>query len=144
MHWIKEIQHDISKIPSTPKDIKKFGVVVGSIFVLLSGLAVWKGWWNNYTITALVLVGCSLVLGGFFSSRILAKPYQYWMSIAIVLGSIVSRVILFILFFIVIVPTGLVAKLIGKKFLISYKVETVKTYWIVREKNKKINYEQMF
>jgi len=57
---------------------------------------------------------------------------------------VVSRVLLAIVFFLVITPIGFIANLFGNEFM-DIKKKTVRdTYWMRRNKNKKINYEKMY
>ncbi len=64
----------------------------------------------------------------------------------IVLGSVVSRVILTLLFFLVLTPTGLVARLAGKDFLRLKLDRKAASYWIKRERTVKSqqDYEKQF
>ena len=77
----------------------------------------------------------------------LLKPIQkVWMSLAIVIGWFVTRVILTVLFYLVVTPIGLVAKLSGKRFLDINFDRGVDSYWIPRETTKfnKRSYENQF
>lgn len=50
------------------------------------------------------------------------------------LGSIVSPVVMGIVFFIVVTPVGLIMRFLGKDLLRINKSKFVSTYWISREK----------
>ena len=64
------------------------------------------------------------------------------MSIALFIGWIVSRIILAFLFFIVITPIGLIARLVRKEFLDKQFNNKKDTYWIVKD-NPEVNYKKM-
>ena len=68
------------------------------------------------------------------------------MGFALILGSIMTRVILSVLFYLVITPIGLISKLSGKDFLDLKFDKSVSSYWIPRKKIifEKANYEKQF
>jgi hypothetical protein len=68
------------------------------------------------------------------------------MSLAIVLGFIMSRVILTVLFYLVLTPISFLAKLVGKKFMVLKYDKSAKTYWEKRTiiQKKQIDYERQF
>ena len=66
--------------------------------------------------------------------RGLKHLYIPWMSLAIILGFIVSHVLLTLFFFLVLTPIGLAARLSGKDFL-SLKLDPhASTYWLPHER----------
>ncbi len=144
MNWIEELRYDISKIRSSPKDLKNFGITIGGILLFISSIAFWKHWWNIVIIYSLGISGVILLIEGLYFSKNLKIIHHYWMSLALFLGSIISRFFLSILFFIILTPIALLAKVFGKKFFFQYRDVTRSTYWIQREKNKQMNYERMF
>ena len=75
------------------------------------------------------------------------KPVQkIWMSVAILIGHVVTRVILSILFFLVLTPMGLIARLFGKQFLNLKIDKSQDSYWIARKANgfERNEYERQF
>jgi len=144
MSWIEELRHDIVTIKQTESDLRKFGVMVGGAIVLLSALAYWKSLWTVNIVLIVSAVGWLLVaMGALFPLR-LKFIHKYWMAFAILLGSVVSRVILFILFFLIVTPLSILARVFGKKFFVSHKDANRDSCWIPRDKNKPINYERMY
>jgi len=143
MHWIEEIRHDISTIQSTPDDLKKFGLTIGSVLLLLSGVAFWKGWWSEAALISICAISVSLILSGIFFTQILRAIHYWWMSFAIILGSIVSRIVLLIVFFLIVTSISLVSRMFGKKFYITHHDHRQSSYWIRRDQSKHINYDRM-
>ncbi|MFA6542720.1 MAG: hypothetical protein WCT99_14055 [Bacteroidota bacterium] len=144
MNWIEELSHDFSSISSSTNDLKKFGWTIGGVFLFLAAFAQWKGWWGEYVVVSFAIAGFLLVLGGFLFPGRLLWLHAVWMSFAIILGSVVSRIILFILFFAVLTPIAFLARITGKKFFSIFRDRGQSTYWVERDRSKKINYEQMF
>ena len=51
-------------------------------------------------------------------------------------GSIISPIVMGIVFFIVVTPTGIIMRFLGKDLLRINKNRTISTYWINRDKQK--------
>ena len=144
MNWIEEIRHDVATMKQTESDLRKFGFMVGGVIVVIAGIAYWKSWWILDAVLIVEAIGLLLIAMAALSPLRLKIPHKYWMAFAVILGSIVSRIILFILFFLIVTPLSILAKVFGKKFFISYKESARASYWIKRDKNKPINYERMY
>ena len=142
MSWIKDVAHEIKELDVTEKSLRKFGLTVGIVFLVLGLLLIWKSVWPNIN-AIFVAVGSSLILGGLLTPNRLKNIYKIWMGLAFALGWVVSRFILIILFVLVLTPVGLIAKLFGKKFLDLKFKDGKNSYWIPKEK-RKIDYEKMF
>ena len=86
-------------------------------------------------------------MAGLVFPKALKPVYIGWMSLALVLGLVVSTVLLTVFFFLVITPVGLVARLAGKDFLrLKLRPEDT-TYWIRREQKvatSPADYEKQF
>ncbi len=143
MNWINEIRHDIGTIQSTPHDLKKFGLTIGGVLTLLCVVAFWKGWWGSTAIFIVSSLGAFLVISGMFFSQLLRIIHRWWMSFAIILGSVVSRIILFVVFFSIVTVISLAARIFGKFFYIAHNDRQRKSYWIQRDQSNPINYERM-
>jgi hypothetical protein len=58
------------------------------------------------------------------------------MTLALILGWIMTRIILSILFFILFVPIGWIARIFGKDFLDQKFDPSANSYWILRDSTK--------
>jgi len=142
MSWINDVKHDLSKLDVSKKNLKNFGITVGSVFLVLFA---WFFYKDIFIVFRLILLisGLILLITGIIKPGILKSAFKIWMGLAFVLGWLVSRIILTILFFLVLLPVGLIAKIFGKKFIDTGIKENSNSYWIRKEKSK-INYEKMF
>jgi predicted membrane protein len=84
---------------------------------------------------ALILSLIFLLLG-ILNSRFLTPLNKLWYKFGIFLGSIVSPIVMGIVFFMVVTPIGLIMRFLGKDLLRINKNKIVSTYWINREKQK--------
>ena len=126
MNLIEEIKN----IKSSKKDLRKFGITVGSVLVVLAIVFYFLD--RSYFIY-FGAAGLVLIIMGFISPVILKPLNKVWMGLAVVLGWLSSRVILIVVFYLVLTPISLIAKISGKKFLdLKYKSEK-DSYWIKRE-----------
>jgi hypothetical protein len=131
-------------LKASPRDLRKFGLMVGGVFLGL-GLIFYlrhKPWWPW-----LVWPGAPLVVLGAVLPRSLKWVYVAWMTLAMILGAIVSTILLTALFFFVVTPIGLVARLAGKDFLSRRLDSSAVSYWILRDVSKpkpKHEYERQF
>ena len=78
--------------------------------------------------------------------RILLPFQKIWMTIAIILGWIMTRVILSVLFFVIVTPISLIAKIAGKHFLDVKWDRSQQSYWNRRERGETVptKYENQF
>ena len=109
---------------------RAFGLVFAAVFLiialypLLQGAAV-RGW---------ALAGSGLfLLSAFFFPRMLAPANRAWARFGLLLHRIVSPVALGILFFLVVTPTGLFMRLLGKDLLRLRRDPDCDSYWIRRD-----------
>jgi hypothetical protein len=129
------LREDIHALPAAPRrDLRKFGLTVGGVFCLIA-LIVFLPKWHKPWYWWLLVPGVPLVLLGAVYPRSLRWVYVGWMIIAMVLGAVVSTLLLTALFYLVVTPIGLVARLVGKDFL-NRKPSSAASYWILRDASK--------
>ena len=134
---------EIKNIKSGKTELRKFGITVGIVLGVLGGLLLWRGreFYSYFLVASAILI----VLG-LLSPTILLPFQKAWMTIAVVLGWFMTRLILGILFYLVFTPIGLVTRLFNKEFL-ELKIDKMRdSYWIYREEKPldKKRYENQF
>lgn len=122
---------EIKNINTGKKEIRNFGFLVGGVLIAISIFLLWKELSYYQLIFA---IGISLVLLGFFIPKILKPIYIIWMTFATILGWIMTRVILTILFYFIVTPIGLIARIFGTKFLDLSWQDNAESYWNKRDK----------
>ena len=118
---------------------RSFGIVFFIFFLII---ALWP-LLNNHEIRlwSLIISLIFLILG-ILNSKLLSPLNKLWMKFGLLLGRIVSPIIMGIIYFFVVTPTGLIMK-IFRKDLLSLKKNDEKSYWI--EKNdEKSNMKNQF
>ena len=137
------LKEEFKLIKETKKDLRKFGLTVGTVLLLIAALLFYfeKSSWIYFG-----TVGVFLFLTGLFFPRTLKPFNRVWMGLAILLGFVMSRVILTILFYLVLTPISFIAKIFGKKFMELKYDKSAKSYWEKRSviHKKQIDYERQF
>ncbi len=117
---------EISWHPDT-KALRKFGIVV-IIGLGLIGLAFQFYWNRSEAATSLYIAGLVLGLPALTGTFIGLPGYWLWMGIAFVLGNIMSRVMLTLVYYLLFLPTGLIRRSLGNDRLMLRK-RPGDTYW---------------
>ena len=105
---------------------KSFGVVFFLVFLLISLYPLIND--GNLRIWSFVISIIFLILG-ILNSKILSPLNKIWFKFGLLLGKIISPVVMGIIFFIVVTPTGLILRLFQKDVL-NLKYNNNNTYWI--------------
>jgi saxitoxin biosynthesis operon SxtJ-like protein len=123
---------------------REFGLIVGGIFVLLSGWWIYRGKFHSVSQVTLPL-GAVLVLLGIVLPRALVWPNKAWMALAEALSFVSTRIILAVVFFGIMTPIGFVKRLFGWDPL-SRRAPASESYWRPysdRQRDPR-HYEKMF
>ena len=132
MSWIKEISKEIKALDTSSKEIRKFGLVI-AIALGVIGSFVYVKFGNFDVVGWLWGIGLLFLILGFILPSVLRPIYKIWMLLAFFIGGIVSRVILTVLFYVVLTPTGLVLRLFGKDVLDQRFEKDRESYWIKKD-----------
>ena len=111
---------------------KSFGIVFCIFFLIVSLYPLTNG--ENVRLWSLFLSVIFLILG-LLNSRILTPLNILWFKFGIFLGRFVSPIIMGLVFFLVVTPTGLIMRMF-KKDLLKLKKNNLNTYWINRSEPK--------
>ena len=133
---------EIKNIKSRVKDLRNFGITIGIIILIITGFLFYK---QNEVTHILLYTACVFIGFGMLFPSILKPVYLVWMIFAVILGWIMTRVILSLVFYLIMTPIGLLARLLGYDFLKLKKLNG-KSYWNQRESQFELNqdYEKQF
>lgn len=130
-------------IKPTDRNLRNFGLLFGFAFLALACFFAFRNsehfWW-------FVVPGAFFLLAGVFLRPVLRPIYIGWMSFALILAWINTRVILGLTFFLLFTPIGIVSRILGKDLLNQRIDKRAQTYWLRREQSRlpKSRYEQIF
>ena len=133
----------IKKIKSDTRTLRRFGIVVGIAFAVIGALLWRRG--SGLTVYFLAVAG-ALVLLGLVAPAVLKPVQKAWMTVAILIGWVMTRVILFVLFYLAITPIALLARLLGRDILDRKFDKAATTYWTERpaHPHDRSQYEKQF
>ena len=133
---------DLNSIKSGRKDLKSFGFTIG-FFLFIIGLFLFFREKDSFIYFS--LIGLMLTILGAITPVILKPIYKTWMTFAVIIGWIMTRVILSVLFFSIITIIGIFTRFIGKDFL-NLESKNKESYWNIRNKEYELNqdYEKQY
>ena len=118
-----------SYIPTEKSSEKSFGVVFSIVFFIVAlyplinseGLRIWA-----------LVVSATFLLLAYVAPKILSLPNKLWFKFGLLLGSIVAPIFMAFVYFVTVLPTGLIMRLLGKDLLKQKLDKNAKSYWIKR------------
>ena len=105
---------------------KNFGIVFSIVFLIIALFPLINS--ESLRIWSLIISAVFLFLG-LINSKILTPLNNIWFKFGLILGRIVSPIIMGVVFFLVVTPTGFTMRLVGKD-LLNLKFNKHKSYWI--------------
>ena len=111
---------------------KSFGLVFFFVFLLIGIWPILNG--EEIRKWSLIISIVFLILG-LLNSKILTPFNKAWFKFGIFLGNFISPVVMGVVYFFVVTPTGLIMRLF-KKDLINLKKNNKNTYWIDKKQTK--------
>ena len=119
---------------------KSFGIVFSIFFLIIFFYQfLFKQNFNIYYLK----ISLIFLLLAFFYSKILSIPNFIWTKIGLLLGVIVSPIVMYLIYFLVLFPISILLKLFNKDLLKLKISKNIDSYWIVRDKNN-INLNDQF
>ena len=134
---------EIKNIKSEKSDLRKFGITIGIILLVIAGFLFYK---EKESFQIFLAIGITLFFTAITIPFILKPVYWIWMIFAIILGLFMTRVILSLLFYIVFTSIGLTSRVFGKQFLKLRCDKSEESYWNFRKNEhlQKGHYEKQF
>ena len=121
---------EISSHVSTEQSSEKsFGVVFSIVFLIIAlyplitseGLRIWA-----------LVVSIIFFLLAFLAPKILVLPNKLWFKFGLLIGSIVAPIVMAFVYFVTVLPTGLIMRLLGKDLLKQKLDKNSNSYWVKR------------
>ena len=119
-----------SHVSTEQSSEKSFGVVFSIVFLIVSLYPLINS--ESLRIWALV-VSIIFFLLAFLAPKILVLPNKLWFKFGLLVGSIVAPIVMTLIYFVTVLPTGLIMRLLGKDLLKQKLDKNAKSYWIERK-----------
>lgn len=110
---------------------RKFGLTIGCVLVLVGAIKLVPP--HSLDAWAWLLAAALLILLAVFAPPLLRPLAKVWMGLGLLLHRITSPIILRLLYWGAIAPTGLAVRLSGRDPLRLQRDPTASTYWIARD-----------
>ena len=108
---------------------KSFGIVFFIVFLIIAFWPLLNSNEINYWSLAISII---FLILGLANSKILTPLNKIWFKFGILLGNVVGPIVMGIIFFLIVTPTSIIMKILGKD-LLHLKKNNNDSYWI--EKN---------
>ena len=117
----------------TDKQARNTALIVSGVLLLIAA-------WNYHRgrMTVVVILGSAgfaLLLIGLLVPALARRFHVAWMQLAGILGYVNSRILLFLLFYLVITPYGLISRLVGRDPL-NRRGAPKTSYWVPRKTSR--------
>jgi hypothetical protein len=119
-----------SSEPAASSSDRSFGLVFAGFFAVLT----LHNWWRSgraWPIELAIAAACLAV--ALVRPNLLNWPKRAWTKLGSLLGTIVTPIVMSLLFFLVVTPVGLLMRLAGKDSLRRRGPRPGDSYWIMRE-----------
>ena len=95
-------------VARSPRELRKFGLTVGGVFLLLATLS----WYRGHVLPPRIMgaLGVALFVPGLLVPSLLGPVERGWMRMAMVMGHVNTRIILGVLYYVVFTPVGFVLR----------------------------------
>ena len=108
---------------------KSFGIVFSIVFLIVAlyplinseGLRIWA-----------LVASIIFFFLAFIAPKVLVFPNKLWFKFGLLLGSIVAPIVMAFVYFVTVLPTGLIMRILGKDLLKQKPDKNAKSYWIER------------
>jgi hypothetical protein len=112
----------------TASEGRRFAFAVGGAMLVLAGIMAWRG--GRIGPWVLGPVGAALVVAGAAVPARLGPIQRAWMAFAVAISKVTTPIVMGVLYFVVITPAGLVARLFGHNALTRSRTPT--SAWVRR------------
>jgi hypothetical protein len=115
----------------TPSEGRRFGVTVGTAFLVFAAIA----WWRGHQTISVVLasLGGTLALAGLIIPTQLGPIERAWMAVAHAISKVTTPIVMGAMYLLVLTPVGLLRCRLGGNPLVHDLNE--RSYWRPRQEN---------
>ena len=133
--------HEIKRLDA--KGLREFGLITGAIVAGLFGL--FLPWLFDFGVPFWPwILAAVLGLWALIAPATLEPVYRVWMRIGLLLGSVTTPLILGAAFFVVVLPTGVVMRLLGHDPMARKLRDDARTYRVPSRRIEAKNLEKPF
>jgi hypothetical protein len=110
---------------SKMSELRKFGLILGFAFL---GIAAYTAY-RQKLVPELGVLAVGLLMLTLIYPKALAPVKWFWDKLGLILGTINTYILLFLIYFLIMTPIGLIMRLLGKDTLKLKPQNSGKSYW---------------
>lgn len=115
--------------PLDTHELRKFGLLMAGVFLLISGIMAWKGHWTAMRVMWFI-AGVVFLCPALVWPKALGPVHRNWMKLAAVLGWVNQRIILSLVYYLLFTPISWIQRLIGRDPLErKFPIPNKTSYW---------------
>ena len=137
----RTLQHEIPTLDR--KGLRSFGISTGAIFAGLFGLFFPWLFGFTYPLWPWILFAV-LATAGLLIPEALRPVHYWWMRLALLISKVTTPIVLGVVFFLVFMPFGLIAKLFGKDPMNRKLNDEISSYRVDSETSSRENLENPY
>jgi hypothetical protein len=111
----------------TRKELRRFGLSFGCAFGIMGGLLLWRGKEAGPWVLGFAVL---VALAGLAAPQILRPLEKVLATLLRVVMAVITYVVLFVAFFLIITPMGILLRLMGKDLLAMKLPSDEPSYWV--------------
>ena len=111
---------------------KSFGLLFFIVFLIIGLWPLKNGDSLNIYFIA---ISITFLILGLINSKLLSPLNKIWIKLGEILGIIISPIVMFLVYFIILTPVSLIVRLFGKDLLGLKFFKKNESYWIIRKSN---------
>ena len=113
---------------ATKRELRSFALLVGSAFVVIAAIIYWRSG-NVLLLSLFAVLGGALSLSGLVIPGTLGPVHAAWMRFAVLLSRVTTPILMGVIYFVVLTPTGLLMRAFGRNPLGARSRDTA---WVAR------------
>lgn len=114
--------------------LRSFGILLGVASMIVAALFFRPFDENLNAVSLLAALAGVLALIAFLKPDILSKPFALWMKLGHLMGLVITPLVLGLIFFVVVFPIAMLAKVFRTPVINKTYDSSVQTYWAARGK----------
>jgi hypothetical protein len=119
----------MSKLDDHTSSPKSFGIIFSVVFLIV---ALYPLFSSEKIRLGAGIISAIFLLIAFAAPKVLTVPNKLWFKFGILLGSIIAPIVMAFVYFLTVLPTGLITRLLGKDLLKQKLDKNAKSYWVER------------
>ncbi|MFH1888573.1 MAG: SxtJ family membrane protein [Candidatus Omnitrophota bacterium] len=133
----------MEKLKLDKDNLRKFGIIMGIAFMVITVIILIR---HKHNLIPTAIVSAIFLISAFTAPLLLKPVYLGWMRFAFILSWINTRVILFIMFYLIFAPVGIIMRIL-RIDLLRRKIDKDKdSYWQDADKKpfNRADYDRQF